>query len=174
MKNFFQTREHYKEIVTEGCDFCSEFPKIQFLKEFENFNWILAKSPYWSFKVPTKKGLKRIATHTMLVPKRHITKFSDLTKDEAWEFVKLYDQIKNVYDRLPTRVSAEEPTAQFVTIFRQYANPRQVTSEHFHIHFSPGGMTLLGPSLHNDAHLIESRDNILDLMYSKKILDLTS
>lgn len=160
--SFFQSRKLYKSAKDKDCGFCVGFPAEQLLKEYSSFNWVMAKSPYWSFKVPTKKGLKTIATHTMLIPKRHIKKLSDLNREESYEFTQLYGEISDIYDKLPTRLSTKVPTAQLLTMVRKYDNPRHITAEHLHIHFSPGAIELITPSLHPNAHKIEYTGTILD------------
>ena len=66
-----------RELHPHVCTFCDPTKQIV-IKEFDYWIWIANIAPYWKY-------------HTMIVPKRHFEKFSDMTFLEAGELIKVID-----------------------------------------------------------------------------------
>lgn len=124
------TRPEYdqfmREIPENKCTFC-EWAKYQVvLKEFEHWVWICNIAPYWKY-------------HTMIIPKRHFEKYSDMTPAEAGELVKVLDYgEKKIIDSNLLR--SDGTLIEKVVYFWRFRFNRfdpisgTVRPAHFHIH----------------------------------------
>lgn len=99
-KETLRYRKYLASLPSAGCDFCSITPKSkQFVQETTYFFIIKNIFPYsfWD--------LQRVSDHLLILPKKHTDTLSDLTRDEAVEYVELlgsYESVGyNVYSRAP-------------------------------------------------------------------------
>jgi hypothetical protein len=126
------TRSQYdkwlKKLDPHVCTFCD--PKKQIiLKEFEFWYWVANLAPYWKY-------------HTMIVPKRHFEKYSDMTMQEAGELVKVIDYgEKKIID---ARIERDDGSlVKKVVYFWRFRLDRldkvsgTVRPNHFHLHLAP-------------------------------------
>lgn len=130
MDKHLMTRPEYDEFMktlsADKCTFC-EWEKYQvILKEFENWVWIANLAPYWKY-------------HTMIMPKRHFEKYSDMTFLEAGELVKVIDYgEKRILDAKFERDDGS--LVEKVVYFWRYRFNRfdsisgTVRPSHFHLH----------------------------------------
>jgi diadenosine tetraphosphate (Ap4A) HIT family hydrolase len=111
------------------CTFC-EWETYQIvLKEFDQWLWIANIAPYWKY-------------HTMIMPKRHFEKYSDMTFMEAGELVKVIDYgEKKILDAKLLRDDGS--LIEKVVYFWRHRFNRYdpisgtIRPSHFHLHLSP-------------------------------------
>lgn len=141
------SREQYdvwmKALVPNECTFC-DITKQIVLKEFNYWYWIANIAPYWKY-------------HTMIIPKRHFEKYSDMTMQEAGELVTVIDYgEKKIIDAHLTRDDGS--LIEKVVYFWRYRMNRfdkvsgTVRPSHFHIHLCPDKDHLWDPIIADNAH----------------------
>lgn len=153
MKNDLKmmTREQYDEWLKdrpEGvCTFCNWKENQIVLYEGWRWLWIVNIAPYWWY-------------HTMLIPKRHITKFTELNDFELLEFKELFTYAMDKY-RGANLVRADgSDIKKYVYFWRdrddQY-DPKSGTirPNHFHIHIAPDKDHLWDSILDKDAYQVD-------------------
>jgi diadenosine tetraphosphate (Ap4A) HIT family hydrolase len=137
----------YKTIPENACTFC-DWQKYQIvLKEFEHWVWIANIAPYWKW-------------HTMIIPKRHFEKYSDMTFMEAGELVSVidYGEKKLLSSNL---LRSDGSKVEKVVYFWRFRFNRfdeksgTIRPAHFHIHLCPDKDHLWDPIIDEDAHLID-------------------
>lgn len=107
-------RKYRKKIKASGeCQFC----KIaeghdQFIKETGSFVVIRNRFPYsiWDSQ--------RVTDHLMVVPKRHTDTLSDITPDQASEYLHLIGS----YERKGYDVFARHPGSKIKSVFHQHTH----------------------------------------------------
>ncbi len=136
----------YKTQDPAVCGFCHLDRQIV-LKEFDHWVWIANFAPYWRY-------------HTMLLPRRHFVKFSDMTFAEAGELPKVVDYgEKKMIDAKLLRTDGT--LIQKMVYFWRYRFNRfdpisgTVRPDHFHIHLAPDKDHLWDPTLDKKAHLAD-------------------
>jgi len=86
MNNFkLGTRDDYEAYLKEHSDKCTfcDWPHEQIvLHEGRNWVWIYNRFPYWN-------------AYTVIVPKRHIVEFTEVSIDELAEFLEMYKYALN-------------------------------------------------------------------------------
>lgn len=138
--------KYLKEIPSGACTFCD--PKTQYiLKEFNNWIWIANIAPYWRY-------------HTMIIPRRHFEKFTDMTFIEAGELTSVVDYgEKKIIDSRLLRKDGSL-VEKVVYFWRHRVNnfdPQSKTyrPSHFHIHLSPDQDRLWDPIVDASANQVD-------------------
>lgn len=144
------TRKQYdkwmKTLDPNICTFCDQKKQIV-LKEFEYWIWIANLAPYWKY-------------HTMIVPKRHFEKYSDMTIQEAGELVTVIDYgEKKIIDAKIVRKDGTQ--VKKVVYFWRFRMDRldkvsgTIRPSHFHIHLAPDKDHLWDPILDENASEVD-------------------
>lgn len=139
------TREEYDSWVKtiKTCTFC-EWNKYQVvLKEFKYWVWIASIAPYWKY-------------HTMIIPKRHFEKYSEINHKEAKELVKAinYGEDKILNSNL---YRTDGSKIEKVVYFWRYRKNRydpvsgNMRPSHFHLHLIPDRDHLWDPVVDPNA-----------------------
>lgn len=119
-------KEYEKHLTTlDGkCAFCDNNTKLT-LKEFNHWVWIFSAFPY-------KKH------HTLLIPKRHVTRFSELHAQELEEFTSILIEIESSYR---TSKIVDESSSFGDQIFFSWRSRHNDSIKksvaHFHLHIYP-------------------------------------
>jgi len=100
-----QYEEWLKSFPPDYCSFC-DWPHNQItLHEGKNWIWIANRSPYWYW-------------HTMLVTKRHVREFDQLSVIEAGELVEMYGYIVKKYREAELKRSDNSLIKKYVFFWR--------------------------------------------------------
>jgi len=133
----------YKKIPANECTFCN-WQKYQIvLKEFDNWIWIACNAPYWRY-------------HTMILPKRHFVKYSDMSFKEAAELVSIVDYGEK--KMLDSKLKRKDGTLiEKVIYFWRFRFNRfdpvsnNIRPDHWHLHLTPDRDHIFDPTLEKDA-----------------------
>lgn len=144
MNQLLSRDEYYAkrgDIPADVCVLCSMEQVV--IATAKHWDWVAALAPYWKYQ-------------TMLVPKRHIAKVSDLSAEEMGEFLELHDQIVASYR--DAEITFKDGTKlQNVLIFWRHRytlyndaiNANNI--DHLHIHFACDREHFLDPITEADA-----------------------
>jgi diadenosine tetraphosphate (Ap4A) HIT family hydrolase len=102
-KEALRYRKDLKTDQYDDCVFCLiEREQERIIEKADNFYVIKNKYPYSHW------DLQKVTDHLMIIPKKHTDTLSDLTSDEAVEYVKLIGSYESqgysVYSRAPVSV----------------------------------------------------------------------
>ncbi len=133
-----------KKIPDEVCSFCRWKEYQILLKEYAHWIWIANISPYWIY-------------HTMLVPKRHFIKLSEMNIVETIEYVECVEDVLNIYQKARLKRVDGTSIEKYVYFWRYRANTFDPISKnnrpnHFHLHFAPDKDHLWDPVIEKNAH----------------------
>ncbi|MEA2701835.1 MAG: hypothetical protein QOE22_544 [Candidatus Parcubacteria bacterium] len=120
------------------CAFC--LPQEPFvIKDYLHWSWIFNKYPYWKY-------------NTMLILKRHITSFSELSNQELQELRYAEGDIEARYIRSGI-VGPESSFGTELLMFwrRRVDSPIKKSVEHLHLHIAPEFEGAWSSILHQDA-----------------------
>lgn len=129
------------------CTFCDWKHNQIVLKEGWRWMWIANIAPYWYW-------------HTMLVPKRHITKMEEINDYEWMELKEMHTYAMNKYRNAKlTRIDGSD-VDRYVFFWRQRDNPIDPQTgafkpNHFHIHMAPDKDRLWDSILDKDAYKLD-------------------
>lgn len=115
-----------KTIPIGHCPLCHIEEQIA-LGESDYWYWIANISPYWKY-------------HTMLIPKRHVHYFSELSTDELVDFQKFLRRVIKHLLRLKLTYDNGKSINQIITMFREstdFDDPSYYKTDHLHVHLSP-------------------------------------
>lgn len=121
----FPRKEYAKHLIKNKniCIFCSkEDPLI--LKKYKHWTWMLAAFPYRKY-------------HTLLVVKRHIISFTDLTPIELDELRKVLKQIELHYKKTNIVSGISKFGDQLFFSWRSRYNEAKKSVSHLHLHTYP-------------------------------------
>ncbi|MCB9805715.1 HIT domain-containing protein [Candidatus Nomurabacteria bacterium] len=130
--NKLLSRKEYEELVksfSDGyCPLC-DLGKQIVLGESDYWVWIANLSPYWKF-------------HTMLIPKRHISDFTDLKIEELEDLQIFYKRIIKHFLSLGIKQDSGSNVDQFVLMIRTRFDSVENGSTyykpvHLHLHLVP-------------------------------------
>ncbi len=131
--NHTLSREDYyrwlKDNQGKTCPFCGYKNNQIILKEFDRWVWIASKAPYWGY-------------HTLLLPKRHVDTFSELSEEEFKDLFTLHNYIVAVYKKADLTWPDGQPIDGFLTFWRERkTNFDSIIGankiSHVHIHYVP-------------------------------------
>jgi len=127
--SILKSREEYKSKFMElnnspVCIFCN--PKEEFIiRVYENWTWVFVEFPYFKF-------------HTMLLPKSHALRFSDLTEKELLELAEVLREVEQRYqNREIIGAQSSYGTMLHMSWLSRYGNSNKKFVEHFHLHIWP-------------------------------------
>lgn len=133
-----------KQLPSNYCAFCQWEPNQYVLKEGVHWLWIANLAPYWRY-------------HTMLVPKRHVIRLTDLTVTETGE---MYEMLEMSVDKLRAaqlRNVDGTPIKKFIFFWRLRDDTFDYLSgnirpDHLHLHVTPDRDHLFDPVLDGQAY----------------------
>ncbi|MEI6022906.1 MAG: HIT domain-containing protein [bacterium] len=128
--------------LKNSCAFCTEGGEL-LIKRFQYWDWIYSKFPYRKF-------------HTLLIPKRHITRFEELQTEELFELSSILKEVEHRY--IDAHIVSEDSVYgdQMYFCWRSRFVPKEKKSvEHFHLHICPKFEIQQGIILEDDAWDIE-------------------
>ncbi len=122
-----QPREEYKNHLSkleDRCAFCEMSPDLN-IKEYKYWIWAFSAFPYRK-------------QHTLLIPKRHILRFSDLLENEILELKKISEDLEVSYRKSKIISEKSEFGDQIFMTWRSRENSeKKAPVAHFHIHVYP-------------------------------------
>src|SRR5680860_660919 len=127
---------HTQGKISKMCPFCHERQIV--LHNGKEWTWIASIAPY-------------VRYHTMLVPKRHVTKVSELTVSEWKEFNLLHDKISDAYQQKEvtwTDTDEEIENIIFAWRYRRRLKNKKLNTQnldHLHLHIVPDRDHFLDP-----------------------------
>jgi diadenosine tetraphosphate (Ap4A) HIT family hydrolase len=129
------------ELDPKICMLCSGEQVV--LQDMNNWTWVAALAPYWKF-------------HTMLVPKRHISRIKELNVDEWHEFLMLQERIVEIYRDSGLKFTDGTKLENVLIFWRhryQLYNPKLKANnvDHLHVHFACDREHFLDPISDEDA-----------------------
>lgn len=121
------SRKEYGKHLTDldgKCAFCGNNEKLT-LKKFKHWTWVFSAFPY-------KKH------HTLLIPKRHITRLSELNLEELNEFTAILAEIEMSYrhSKIIDKVSLNGDQ-MFFSWRSRHDDSIKKSVAHFHLHIYP-------------------------------------
>lgn len=141
------TRGEYEEWIRgmepNYCAFCDWQKNQLLLVEGRAWLWIASRAPYWRY-------------HTMLIPKRHIVEFNELTVIEMGEFVEMYESAVATLRSADLHNPDGSPIKKYIFFWRLRDDPVDHLSGnlrpgHLHVHVTPDRDHLFDPLLDEEA-----------------------
>lgn len=140
--------EWVKTLDPSVCTFCDLSQQIV-LKEFDQWVWIANRAPYWKY-------------HTMIIPRRHFEKYSEMSVMEAGELVRAVEYgEKRILDAKLLRDDGSliEKVVYFWRYRMNKFDPKTGTMRpsHFHIHLCSDRDRLWDPIVDDEACVWDTR-----------------
>lgn len=118
-------RSKYKEYLKKldgKCAFCIQQKELE-IKKFKHWTWSFSGFPYRKY-------------HTLLISKRHITKFFELEPEELLELKTITKYIERRYRETGIFSDRSKVGNQLFSSWRsRYDDTMKKSVEHFHLHF---------------------------------------
>lgn len=142
-----RSRATYKEEMDQlnkkddACVFCVSNPELQ-ISEYTYWTWAFADLPYWKY-------------HTLLIPKRHILRFHELSAEESLELGTITQEIEQKYR--DTKILGEQSRfgVQLLSFWRSRYWTSKKNTQHLHLHFTPEFEGAWNSILDPEAHTID-------------------
>ncbi len=148
MFNAPQPRTEYGVHIAQSknvCVFCSKEGEL-LLAKYDHFVWKYAAFPYQKF-------------HTLVLPKRHVEKISELNTEEMIELQGIIDVIGKIYQESGV-VSDDSAFGNQLLFTWRIRNLTECENKkvvaHFHIHIYPRREAGNDITLDNDAHIFDT------------------